>query len=112
MSSSLRRGTASLAAIRTPAFVFPSSAGKTQSAEALLHRAGVTSAPCRQGSTVSDHDPLKRRQLQPPNASVLHLDRGSIPNKIDGAAERLPARMGQIRETFGKMCLPLNLPTG
>ena len=43
-------------------------------------------------------------------AAERHLDRLIIVNRIDTAADRLPALMEQIRQTFGKECLPLNLP--
>ncbi|MFT3953619.1 MAG: elongation factor G [Piscinibacter sp.] len=38
------------------------------------------------------------------------LDRMLIVNKIDAQGVDLPGLLAQIRETFGKECLPLNLP--
>jgi elongation factor G len=43
-------------------------------------------------------------------AATRHLDRIIIVNRIDAAPEKLPALLDQIRATFGKECLPLNLP--
>jgi elongation factor G len=45
-------------------------------------------------------------------AASRQLDRMIIVNKIDAAPEKLPALLEQIRATFGKECLPLNLPDG
>jgi elongation factor G len=43
-------------------------------------------------------------------AASRHLDRLIIVNKIDAAADQLPALLAQIQATFGKECLPINLP--
>ena len=43
-------------------------------------------------------------------AAERHLDRLIVVNRIDAAPEKLPALLEQIRATFGKECLPLNLP--
>ena len=43
-------------------------------------------------------------------AESRHLDRLIVVNRIDAAPEKLPALLAQIRETFGRECLPLNLP--
>jgi len=43
-------------------------------------------------------------------AAERGLDRMVIVNKIDAQGVDLPALLAQIRETFGKECLPLNLP--
>jgi elongation factor G len=43
-------------------------------------------------------------------AAKRGLDRMIIVNKIDSPGVNLPALLAQIQETFGKECLPLNLP--
>jgi elongation factor G len=43
-------------------------------------------------------------------AASRRLDRMIIVNKIDAQGVNLPALLDEIRETFGKECLPLNLP--
>ena len=43
-------------------------------------------------------------------AAERGLDRMVIVNKIDAQGIDLPGLLGQIREAFGKECLPLNLP--
>jgi elongation factor G len=43
-------------------------------------------------------------------AAERHLDRLIIVNKIDAADVDLPALLAEIQATFGKECLPLNLP--
>jgi elongation factor G len=43
-------------------------------------------------------------------AAERGLDRLIVVNKIDAQGVDLPALLAQIRETFGKECLPLNLP--
>ncbi len=43
-------------------------------------------------------------------AAERGLDRMVIVNKIDAQGVDLPALLAQIREAFGKECLPLNLP--
>ena len=161
---------AAVAAIRTLALVGPAGAGKTQLAEALLHRAGAitTAGSLDRGTTVSDYDPLERKLQHSLNAAVMHLshddvrvhlidtpgtpdlvgqalpalaavetavvvinaangiepaavrmmeyaaerhlDRVIVVNRIDAADLDLPRLLEQIQATFGKECLPLNLP--
>ncbi len=43
-------------------------------------------------------------------AAQRHLDRLIIVNKIDAPGVDLPGLLAQIQATFGKECLPLNLP--
>ena len=43
-------------------------------------------------------------------ASSRHLDRLIVVNKIDAAGVDLPGLLAQIQATFGKECLPVNLP--
>lgn len=43
-------------------------------------------------------------------AASRHLDRLIIVNRIDAAGVDLPALLAQIQATFGRECLPLNLP--
>ena len=43
-------------------------------------------------------------------AAERHLDRLIIVNKIDAPGVDLPGLLAQIQATFGKECLPLNLP--
>ncbi len=43
-------------------------------------------------------------------ASARHLDRLIIVNKIDAAGIDLPGVLAQIQATWGKECLPVNLP--
>jgi elongation factor G len=43
-------------------------------------------------------------------AAERHLDRLIVVNKIDTAGVDLPGLLAQIQATFGKECLPLNLP--
>ncbi|MBX3599624.1 MAG: elongation factor G [Rubrivivax sp.] len=43
-------------------------------------------------------------------AASRHLDRLIVVNKIDSAGVDLPGLLAQIQATFGKECLPLNLP--
>ncbi|MBQ0929453.1 elongation factor G [Ideonella sp. 4Y16] len=45
------------------------------------------------------------------HAARRHLDRLIIVNKIDAPGVDLQALLGQIQATFGKECLPLNLPS-
>ena len=161
---------ASVASIRTIAFVGPAAAGKTTLTEALLAMSGAVAAAgsVERGSTVSDHELLERRMQHSLNAAVVHmhhagarihlidtpgasdflgqslpaleavetvavvinaavgiepmavrmmahaaerhLDRLIIVNKIDAAPDKLPALLQQIQATFGKECLPINLP--
>ena len=53
-------------------------------------------------------EPMAVRMME--YAASRHLDRLIIVNRIDAAPGALPALLEQIRETFGKECLPLNLP--
>ncbi|MEN9631565.1 MAG: hypothetical protein RJA10_4793, partial [Pseudomonadota bacterium] len=59
-------------------------------------------------NAASGIEPMAVRMMD--YAAKRHLDRLIIVNRIDAAAERLPALLEQIRQTFGKECLPLNLP--
>ena len=43
-------------------------------------------------------------------AAERHLDRLLVVNKIDAAGADLPALLADIQATFGRECLPLNLP--
>jgi elongation factor G len=43
-------------------------------------------------------------------AAERHLDRLIVVNRIDQSPGGLPALLEQVRATFGKQCLPLNLP--
>jgi elongation factor G len=43
-------------------------------------------------------------------AASRHLDRMIIVNRIDAVGVKLPELLAQIQATFGKECLPLNLP--
>ncbi|MFY9511900.1 MAG: elongation factor G [Rubrivivax sp.] len=43
-------------------------------------------------------------------AASRHLDRLIVVNKIDAAGVDLPGLLAQIQATFGRECLPLNLP--
>ncbi|TMH07057.1 MAG: elongation factor G [Betaproteobacteria bacterium] len=45
-------------------------------------------------------------------AASRHLDRLIIVNRIDAQGVNLPGLLEEIREAFGKECLPLNLPDG
>ena len=53
-------------------------------------------------------EPMAVRMME--YAASRHLDRLIIVNRINAAPGALPALLEQIRETFGKECLPLNLP--
>ena len=170
MSSPSSSGAASVACIRTLAFVGAAASGKTSLSEALLAKTGAiaSAGSVERGSTVSDHDLLEKRMLHSLNAAVMHLqhagtrihlidtpgasdflgqslpaleavetaavvinaavgiepmavrmmnhaaerhlDRLIIVNRIDAAPEKLPALLAQIQATFGKECLPVNLP--
>jgi elongation factor G len=46
------------------------------------------------------------------HASARQLDRLIIVNKIDAAGVDLPGLLAQIQATWGKACLPVNLPDG
>jgi len=45
-------------------------------------------------------------------AQRMGLDRLLVVNQIDAANADLPALLAQIRDVFGKECLPINLPAG
>jgi elongation factor G len=59
-------------------------------------------------SAATGIEPMAVRMME--YAASRHLDRVIIVNKIDAAPEKLAALLEQIRDTFGKECLPLNLP--
>jgi elongation factor G len=54
-------------------------------------------------------EPMAVRMMQ--HAAERHLDRLIIVNKIDAPGVDLAALLAQIQATFGKECLPLNLPS-
>ena len=54
-------------------------------------------------------EPLALRMMA--HAEQRHLDRLIIVNKIDAPGVDLPGLLAQIQATFGKVCLPLNLPS-
>ncbi len=53
-------------------------------------------------------EPMAVRMMN--HAAERHLDRLIIVNRIDAAPEKLAALLAQIQDTFGKECLPINLP--
>jgi elongation factor G len=53
-------------------------------------------------------EPMAVRMME--YAASRHLDRLIIVNKIDAAGRRPGGLLAQIQATFGKECLPLNLP--
>ena len=53
-------------------------------------------------------EPAAQRMMD--HAAARHLDRMIIVNKIDTADVDLGALLAQIQATFGRECLPLNLP--
>ena len=53
-------------------------------------------------------EPMAVRMME--YAAERHLDRLIIVNKIDAQGVKLQALLEQIQATFGKECLPLNLP--
>jgi elongation factor G len=53
-------------------------------------------------------DPMALRMME--YAAERHLDRLLVINKIDAAAEDLAGLLADIQSTFGRECLPLNLP--
>ncbi|MCD0420588.1 elongation factor G [Rubrivivax sp. JA1024] len=53
-------------------------------------------------------EPMAQRMMD--YAASRHLDRIVVVNKIDAAGVDLPGLLAQIQATFGKECLPLNLP--
>ena len=59
-------------------------------------------------SAATGIEPMARRMME--YAGQRRLDRLIIVNKIDAEGADLPALLADIRATFGKECLPLNLP--
>ena len=59
-------------------------------------------------SAVTGIEPMAVRMME--YAAQRHLDRLIIVNKIDAPGVDLPGLLAQIQATFGKECLPLNLP--
>jgi elongation factor G len=59
-------------------------------------------------SAVNGIEPMALRMME--YAAQRHLDRLIIVNKIDAPGVDLQALLGQIQATFGKECLPVNLP--
>jgi elongation factor G len=55
-------------------------------------------------------EPMAQRMMD--YAASRHLDRLIVVNKIDSQEIDLAALLQQIQATFGKECLPLNLPDG
>ncbi len=53
-------------------------------------------------------EPMAQRMME--YAASRHLDRVIVVNKIDATDIDLPGLLQQIQATFGKECLPLNLP--
>ncbi len=53
-------------------------------------------------------EPMALRMME--YAAARHMDRLIIVNKIDAAGVDLPGLLTQIQATFGKECLPVNLP--
>jgi elongation factor G len=53
-------------------------------------------------------EPMAQRMMD--YAASRHLDRMIVVNKIDATDIDLPGLLQQIQATFGKECLPLNLP--
>jgi elongation factor G len=53
-------------------------------------------------------EPMAQRMMD--TAAARHLDRLIVINRIDMPGVDLPGLLEQIRQTFGKECLPLNLP--
>ena len=53
-------------------------------------------------------EPVAVRMME--HAAERQLDRLIVVNKIDAQGVDLPRLLAQIQETFGKECLPLNLP--
>jgi elongation factor G len=59
-------------------------------------------------NAVNGIEPMAVRMME--YAAQRHLDRLIIVNKIDAAGVDLAGLLAQIQATFGKECLPLNLP--
>jgi len=55
-------------------------------------------------------EPMAQRMMD--YAASRHLDRVIVVNKIDAQEIDLPGLLESIQATFGKECLPLNLPDG
>lgn len=53
-------------------------------------------------------EPMAQRMME--HAAARQLDRLIIVNRIDAAGADLPGLLAQIQATFGRECLPLNLP--
>ena len=53
-------------------------------------------------------EPMAVRMME--YAASRHLDRIVVVNRIDAPGVDLPAVLDQLREAFGKECLPVNLP--
>ena len=53
-------------------------------------------------------EPMAIRMME--YAASRHMDRLIVVNKIDAAETDLPGLLTQIQATFGKECLPINLP--
>ncbi len=61
-------------------------------------------------SAVNGIEPMAVRMME--YAAQRHLDRVIVVNKIDAPGVDLAGLLAQIQATFGKECLPLNLPAG
>ncbi|MDP3085677.1 MAG: elongation factor G [Rubrivivax sp.] len=61
-------------------------------------------------NAASGIEPMAVRMME--HAAARHLDRLIIVNKIDAPGVDLPAVLAQIQATFGRECLPVNLPDG
>ncbi len=83
----------------SPAFVGPAIAG-------LI---GVETAVCVV-SAVSGIEVNTRRMMD--KAKEFGLARAIVVNKINSEGANLTELLGQLQETFGNECLPINLPTG
>jgi elongation factor G len=59
-------------------------------------------------SAATGIEPAAVRMME--HAAARHLDRLIVVNKIDAQGVDLPGLLAQIQATFGKECLPLNLP--
>ena len=60
-------------------------------------------------NAVTGIEPMAVRMME--YAASRHMDRLIVVNKIDAAGVDLAALLAQIQATFGKACLPLNLPS-
>jgi elongation factor G len=61
-------------------------------------------------SATTGIEPMAVRMMR--HAADRHLDRMIIVNKIDAPGVDIAGLLAQIQATFGKECLPLNLPAG